>query len=68
MKNAEFFLVLTMNLVLSFQVMFTVDIRSKDDMDREKNVVRIESSIYNICRKRGVACSVERKVLRKTTA
>jgi len=47
--------------VIPGEVMFTVDIRSKDDMDREKNVVRIESSIYNICRKRGVACSVERK-------
>lgn len=56
-------LVLIIDMTLLIQVMFTVDIRSKDDMDREKNVVRIESNIYNICRKRGVACSVERKVL-----
>lgn len=42
--------------------MFTIDVRSKDDKDREVNVVRIESDIYKICKKRGVACSVERKV------
>ena len=43
-------------------MIFTIDIRSKDDTDREINVVRIESEIYKICKKRGVACSVERKV------
>jgi allantoate deiminase len=49
-------------IFLWIQVIFTVDIRSKDDTDREINVVRIEREIYKICKKRGVACSVERKV------
>lgn len=44
------------------QVMFTIDVRSKDDSDRETNVVRIEGGIHKICRKRGVRCSIERKV------
>jgi allantoate deiminase len=47
--------------VIPGEVIFTVDIRSKDDTDREINVVRIEREIYKICKKRGVACSVERK-------
>lgn len=44
------------------QVMFTIDVRSKDDSNRETNVVRIESEIRKICRKRGVGCVIERKV------
>lgn len=47
--------------VIPGEVMFTIDIRSKDDTDREKNVVRIESEIFKICKRRDVSCSVERK-------
>ncbi|KAG0589288.1 hypothetical protein M758_1G008900 [Ceratodon purpureus] len=47
--------------VIPGEVMFTIDVRSKDDTDREINVVRIESEIYKICKKRGVACIIERK-------
>ncbi|XP_024392183.1 allantoate deiminase 2 [Physcomitrium patens] len=47
--------------VIPGEVMFTIDVRSKDDSDRETNVVRIEGGIHKICRKRGVRCSIERK-------
>jgi allantoate deiminase len=47
--------------VIPGEVVFTIDVRSKDDSNRETNVVRIESEIRKICRKRGVGCVIERK-------
>jgi allantoate deiminase len=47
--------------VIPGEVMFTIDVRAKDDTDREKNVLRIEREIQKICRRRGLACSAERK-------
>lgn len=42
--------------------MFIIDVRFKDDLDCEMNVVWIEGGIYKICWKCGVRCSIERKV------
>lgn len=47
------------------QVLFTIDVRTKDDMDREKNVLKIERNILKICEKRSVACSIEKKVCKQ---
>lgn len=42
--------------------MFIIDVRFKDDLNWEMNVVWIESEICKICRKCGVGCVIERKV------
>ncbi|KAH9536366.1 hypothetical protein CY35_17G104100 [Sphagnum magellanicum] len=47
--------------VIPGEVIFTVDVRTKDDSLREHTVVSIEHSIQTICKGRGVSCTIERK-------
>ncbi|KAJ7513463.1 hypothetical protein O6H91_23G000700 [Diphasiastrum complanatum] len=47
--------------VIPGQVVFTVDIRSRDDYLREETVLKIESNIHNVARARALSYNIERK-------
>jgi len=46
--------------VIPGNVQFSVDIRTKDDALRDKVVVNVTQSIYDLCARRGVSCHVSR--------
>ncbi|RVX02720.1 Allantoate deiminase 2 [Vitis vinifera] len=43
------------------QVTFTVDLRAIDDMGREAVLYELSDRMYQICEKRSVSCTIERK-------
>lgn len=51
-----------MNNEIEFQVTFTVDLRALDDMAREAVIYEFSSRMYQICDRRSVSCTIERKV------
>ena len=51
-----------LKLNFCLQVTFTVDLRAMDDMGREAVLYELSNRIYQICDRRSVSCSIERKV------
>nr|CAN83127.1 hypothetical protein VITISV_029535 [Vitis vinifera] len=47
--------------VIPGQVTFTVDLRAIDDMGREAVLYELSDRMYQICEKRSVSCTIERK-------
>ncbi|KAF3450051.1 hypothetical protein FNV43_RR06130 [Rhamnella rubrinervis] len=47
--------------VIPGQVTFTVDLRAIDDMGREAVIYEFSNQMYQICDRRSVSCTVERK-------
>ncbi|GMH20494.1 hypothetical protein Nepgr_022335 [Nepenthes gracilis] len=47
--------------VIPGQVIFTVDLRTIDDVEREAALHELSTQIYHICDKRDVSCLIERK-------
>lgn len=44
------------------QVTFTVDLRAMDDMGRESVIYELSNQMYQICERRSVSCTIDRKV------
>lgn len=52
-------------LSLYLQVVFTVDIRTIDDVGREAIIYELSNQMHSICDRRSVSCLMERKVHRR---